>query len=73
MHGVFKLDAKNGPPVGTHRLHMSFSGEDVPSLTEKDAPEGAVQVDKFSSSDTQDATATVKEGTNKFNFELKYP
>lgn len=73
MHGVFKLDAKNGPPVGTHHLHMSFSAADVPSLTEKDAPEGAVQVDKFASSDSQVATAEVKDGANKFDFELKYP
>lgn len=73
MHGTFKLDAKNGPPVGKHRLQITFSSADVPSLSTQDAPEGVVTVEKMAPPDTNPATAEIKEGTNKLQLDLKYP
>jgi acetyl esterase/lipase len=73
MHGAFKLDEKSGPPVGTQRLEIWFSAADVPSLTEKEAPEGVMHVDKLSPADTQPVTVEIKEGANPLSFEVKYP
>jgi acetyl esterase/lipase len=73
MHGAFKLDAKSGPPVGTHHVQIWFSASDVPSLTTKEAPEGVMHVEKLSASDPQPLTVEIKEGMNKLSYDVKYP
>jgi hypothetical protein len=36
MRGKFKLDAKNGPAIGTQKLTITYSAADVPGLETAD-------------------------------------
>ena len=73
MGGKFKLDANGGPPVGRHTLRITFSAADVPSLTEKDAPEGVVIVSKSSPNAGESLSAEIHEGVNKVEVRLTHP
>lgn len=73
MSGKFQLSARDGAVLGKNKLRITFSSAVVPSVTDKEAPEGVLTTTKMSKNAAEELTFDVKEGTNKLALELKWP
>lgn len=64
MHGKFKLDAANGPSVGSQDLTVTYSAADVPGL---ETPDGTVSTQ---SDHGKPITLEIQAGENKIALDL---
>ena len=64
MHGKFKLDAANGPAVGSQKLTVTYSAADVPGL---ETPDGTVTTQ---SDQGKPIAVEIQAGENKLALEL---
>lgn len=64
MHGKFKLDAANGPAVGSQKLTVTYSAADVPGL---ETPDGTVSTQ---SDQGKPIAVEIQAGENKLALDL---
>jgi hypothetical protein len=67
LGGKFKLDAKNGPPVGKARLRVSCSAADVPG---SESADGTLPLHESNLADARMLDVSLMEGANKLDLTL---